>query len=200
MCFSKLFPSRDAFAQRTLVRSELETPLERKNSILGKRVFSGLVVSTCGNNLTSWEIWVLLKPFSLRRLSTESGLSGFSKCTFWDVKRADFGDNPHEFMSVEDERKERGMTVRPVGVGGGLGSINHKEEVDHIIITEAFEAFLIITPEKNTSSKFSPRSSCGRSAGAAISAAQEGASIHQDPTLQINQDILHTAFSRFKEK
>ncbi|KAK7843791.1 hypothetical protein CFP56_011915 [Quercus suber] len=101
MCFSKLFPSRDAFAHRTLVRSELETPLERKNSILGKRVFSGLVVSTCGIDLTSWEIWVLLKPFSLRRLSTESGLSGFSKCTFWDVKRADFGDNPHEFMRTE---------------------------------------------------------------------------------------------------
>jgi hypothetical protein len=79
-------------------RSELETPNERKNSILGKRVFSGSYKRNPGCTLIILEIWIGVNPFSLRRLSTESGLSGFSKFILWDAKIADFGDNPHEFM------------------------------------------------------------------------------------------------------
>ena len=79
-----------------LQRSELEIPFERKNSILGKMVFLGSNISNPGTALTSLVIWVSWNPFSLKRLSTESGLSGLSKCTFLETKRADFGDNPHE--------------------------------------------------------------------------------------------------------
>lgn len=78
-CFFKLLVNKNGFEERIPGRSKLETPIERKNSILGKRIFSGSDKSNNGCILTSLEIQVLVNPIFLRRLSTESDLSGFSQ-------------------------------------------------------------------------------------------------------------------------
>jgi hypothetical protein len=56
--FSTLSPKRHGLEATVLARSSLETPRELKYSSLGKRVFWGSVARTCGNDLTTFEIWV----------------------------------------------------------------------------------------------------------------------------------------------
>ena len=95
--FSKLLLKILGLEERMLARWAPEKPIERKNSSLGKRVFSGLTKSNDGNLVTILVIWVLVHPEFLRRARTESGFLGFSKSIFPDAEIAVSGDNPHEF-------------------------------------------------------------------------------------------------------
>ena len=95
--FSKLLPKRLGSGESMLATQALEKPIEQKNSSLGKRVFSGSTKSSEGSLVTILVIWVLVHPDFLRRVRTESGFLGFSKCIFSDAEIAVSGDNPHEF-------------------------------------------------------------------------------------------------------
>ncbi|KAI8005002.1 hypothetical protein LOK49_LG08G03167 [Camellia lanceoleosa] len=95
--FSKLLFRTAGDEDSILATSVLETPLDLKNSSLGKRVFSGSHTITGGSFLTRIEIWVLVKPWFSKNARTESGLSGVSKLTYFDAERAFSRGNPHEF-------------------------------------------------------------------------------------------------------
>lgn len=62
-----------------------------------------------GNCLTRLEIWVCEKPCSLNKERTGSGLSGVSKWTTLEADRANYGDNPHEFMRVETHLRDENI-------------------------------------------------------------------------------------------
>lgn len=58
---------------RSLGRSEVERPMERKNWSLGRMVFSGLILRTMGKRLTRRDNWSSENPKVLRRLRTALG-------------------------------------------------------------------------------------------------------------------------------
>ena len=70
--------------------SRPENPLDRKNLILGKKVFSGHDESIVGREWTNFVIWVFERPWLLKKARTESGLLGVLKWRYLEVERVDF--------------------------------------------------------------------------------------------------------------
>ena len=95
--FSKLRLKMVGPVDSILITSLLETPLDLRKSILGKRVFSGLHNRTGGEPLMSFETWVLVNPWFPKNSRTESGLFGVSKLVYFEAERAFSRGNPHEF-------------------------------------------------------------------------------------------------------
>lgn len=74
----------------------------KKNSSLGKRVFSRLAKSSEGIMLTILEMWVLVHPRFLRSVRTEYGRSRFSNYIFLSydiVKECCLGEEKHLIKS-----------------------------------------------------------------------------------------------------
>lgn len=69
----RLPSKRTEFPMRSLGRSEVERPMERKNWSLGRMVFSGLILRTMGKRLTRRDNWSSENPKVLRRLRTALG-------------------------------------------------------------------------------------------------------------------------------
>ena len=89
----KLLANRSGFEDRIVGSSELEAPVERKNSILGKRVFLISHKSNCGY-LWNWRCGYLWNH-------SLSAFFRLSKFTLLDAKIADCEDNQKEFMRYE---------------------------------------------------------------------------------------------------
>lgn len=72
--------------------------MEVRKWSLGLRVLSALDTKRYGSLWTSWEMWVLVKPWFLNRVRTEFGLSGLSNWIFLAAEIAVSGDKPHELI------------------------------------------------------------------------------------------------------
>lgn len=99
--FLRLLNKMIGLEDRIFARPELETPFERKNSILGIRVFSGSARSSSGLALMAVLSWVSENPSLLKKETTESGFSGELNRTCLAADEADSGENPQASIRYE---------------------------------------------------------------------------------------------------
>ncbi|KAI9075899.1 hypothetical protein K1719_042179 [Acacia pycnantha] len=74
--------------------SELEMPLDMKNSILGRKVCSGSDRRHCGNCLVKRRIWDSENPSFFKESITKSGFSRVSKVRYLEAEAASWGEKP----------------------------------------------------------------------------------------------------------
>ncbi|GER24766.1 genome polyprotein [Striga asiatica] len=94
--FSRLRHKSKGVRDSLLAKMGRGTPMEAKNSSLGKRVWSGQAERTFGNRVTITEMSAAVNPYSLRRFKTASGFSGDFSWSLLEARTAASGANPHE--------------------------------------------------------------------------------------------------------
>lgn len=95
--FSKLFVKIIGLPDTILATCLLESPLDMKNSNLGRRDLLGLYKSKRGRFAMIFVIWVWVNPCFLKNATTESGLSVASNFRNFDTDLAFSGVNPNDF-------------------------------------------------------------------------------------------------------
>ena len=86
---------------KSLGISELGTPLDLKNSILGKKVLWGSDKRYRGSSFVKRRIWGFEKPRFFKKLMTRSGFCGVLKVTYLVAELASLGEKPQVSMRYE---------------------------------------------------------------------------------------------------